>query len=303
MKRVLLTGVNSYIGKNLTTYLQQYNELQGKEMYQVTCISQRQEDWKEYDFSGYDVVVDVTGIATVDERKLSKKEEEQYYSINSILACETAQKAKREGVKQFIYFSSILVYGGDYSIGKTECITKSTQPHPTNVYGKSKRQAEEKLSILADEAFKVAIIRLPFVYGAECNGGYRLLSRWAKVLPLISTISEEKSMIYIENLNEFLRLLIDAGEGGIYFPQNATRESVERMMEMIRITKDKKTYRCSLLNPMIKLLSGIPGKYGAFVRKVFGGLSYDLSMSDVLGDYRLVGFEESIRRTEEKGNC
>ncbi len=298
MKRVLITGTNSYIGKSLVEYLEKYNAQSGKQAYQVTCISQRNKDWLQYGFRGYDTVLDVTGISKVDEEKLSAKLEDDYYQVNCKLASMTAVKAKQEGVKQFLFLSSILVYGEP---GQMQVITKDTKPAPANIYGKSKLLAEEKLKELSARQFQVAIIRLPMVYGPNTENGYRLLSRWAGKLPIIPTISAEKSMIYIENLCEFLRLLIDVEEGGLYFPQNATQVSVWRMLEEIRLVQGKKTYKCGILNPGIKLMAKMPGRCGKLARKVFVGQVYEESMSVAVGDYQLVDFPESIRRTEEKG--
>ncbi len=182
--------------------------------------------------------------------------------------------------------------------GKAERITSDTPPKPINVYGASKWLAEERLKELEEQNFQVAIVRLPTVYGPGVRNGYGLLSKWAGKLPIIPTISKEKSMIYIENLSEFLRLLIDAKVGGIYFPQNSTQVSAMGMLEEIRRVRGKTTYKCSLLNPCIKLLIKMPGRCGKVVRKVFAGQTYEISMSDALGDYQLVDFAESIQRIE-----
>ena len=300
MKKILITGRNSFIGKSMAGYLQEYQTQYGEEKYRTICISQRDNQWEEHDFSEYDAVLDVTGIATVDRKALSEKQKEEYYRINCQLAWKTAQKAKEAGVKQFIYLSSILVYGEGYSLENTQAITGDMLPNPTNIYGKSKLEAENGLQELEGEGFQVAILRLPFVYGAGCKGGYLTLSRWASRLPVIPSITEPKSMLYIENLCEFLRILIENDEGGVFFPQNATRESVTRLLEEIRLVHGKKTLRCSLLNPIIKWMARMPGRCGAYTRKAFGGAYYDMQMSKIREQYQIVGFEESIRRTEEK---
>lgn len=297
MKRVLVTGTNSFIGKSLVEYLEKYNTQSGERSYQVTCISQRNKNWLQYDFKCYDAVLNVTGISRVDEGKRLAKQEEDYYRVNCELACMTAEKAKNEGVKQFLFLSSILVYGEP---GWPATITKDTKPAPVNSYGKSKLLAEERLQELSDEQFQVAIIRLPLVYGAGVKNGYELLGRWAGKLPIIPTIKAKKSMIYIENLCEFLRLLIDAEEGGTYFPQNAEGVGVMRMLEEIRLVQGKKTYKSGILNPGIKLLIKMPGRSGKLARKIFAGQAYEESMSVALENYQLVDFSESIRRTEEK---
>lgn len=301
MKRILITGVNSYIGTNVDRYLQEYNAGQGKECYRIDSISQRDEYWKNYDFAPYDTVLDVTGIAHVDVEKVSEAERERYYQINWKLAVQTAQKAKQEGVKQFVYFSSSIVYGDSAPIGEQKHITAKTRPSPSNFYGDSKWQAEQELMTLADEKFQVAILRLPFVYGNGCKGNYVTLSKIAKKLPAFPSVRNERSMLYIENLNEFLRLLLDDGGGGLFFPQNPEYCSTAEMVQAIGEANGRKLYLWGILNPFVKLAAKCPGRIGRLINKAFGSLTYDCSLSKALGDYQLYGLQDSIRETEQKG--
>lgn len=299
MKRVLITGTNSYIGNATGRYLQEYGA-ESDRGYEVTFLSQRDETWEKEDFSNYDCVLDVTGIAHVDEGKLSEEEKKRYLRVNCELAVQTAVKAKREGVKSFIFCSSILVYGRDYQIGEGIRITKESRPNPTNQYGVSKWQAEQLLEALETEDFKAIRLRIPFVYGPGCKGNYRLLSNWAGRLPVFPSISGTKSMIYIENLSECIRLLIEAGESGVYFPQNATYGSAAEILTYIRQLQGKKTHLWSWLNPPVRVLAKLPGRGGKLLRKIFGTFVYDKDMSKLPENYQLVDFEESIRRTERK---
>lgn len=293
MKRVLITGINSYIGCAVGKYLKE-------EGYEVTFLSQRGNDWLEHDFSVYDCVLDVTGIAHVDEGKLSEEEKQRYLQVNCELAVKTAAKAKHEGVKSFLFCSSILVYGGNYRIGEGIRITKESQPNPTNQYGASKWQAEQQLATLEAHDFKVMRLRIPFVYGPGCEGNYRLLSKWAGRFPVFPSIPGQKSMIYIENLSECIRKLMEKGESGVYFPQNDTYASTAELVTQIRKIQGKKTYLWKGLNPVVRVLAKMPGKGPRMLRKVFGSFVYDMDMSKVPENYQLVDLEESIRRTERK---
>ena len=299
MKRVLITGTNSYIGNATGRYLQEYGTEPAKE-YEITYLSQRDAAWEKEDFSQYDCILDVTGIAHVDEGKLSEEAQERYMQINCELAVKTAEKAKREGVKRFLFCSSILVYGENYSIGREVRITKETKASPTNCYGASKWQAEKLLSALETEDFKVIRLRIPFVYGPGCKGNYKLLSKWAGRLPVFPSIPGTKSMIYIENLSECIRLLAEKGESGVYFPQNDAYGSSAELLIQIRKLQGKKTYLWSWWNPPVRVLAKLPGRGGKLLRKIFGTFVYDKDMSVLPENYQLVDFEESIRRTERK---
>ena len=97
MKKILITGKDSYIGTQVEQYLKNKGE------YQIDTLDMRKEDWKQYDFSAYDVVFHVAGIAHADTGKMTKERKQLYYSVNTKLTLETAHKAKKDGVKQFIH--------------------------------------------------------------------------------------------------------------------------------------------------------------------------------------------------------
>ena len=154
MKKILITGANSYIGTSFECYLRENYPND----YVIETLDMIDVNWKNYDFSNYDTVFHVAGIAHADVGNVSKETEKLYYQVNCDLAYETALKAKEANVKQFIYMSSIIVYGESAPYGKTKVITKDTKPSPANFYGDSKLQAEIKLSPLQDDSFNIAII-------------------------------------------------------------------------------------------------------------------------------------------------
>lgn len=159
MKRILITGANSYIGTSFEKWLSQWPD-----KYTVDTIDMIDGKWRKESFAGYDVVFHVAGIAHIRE---TKKNRDLYYKVNRDLAYETAKKAKAEGVNQFIFISSMSVYGVDNGV-----INKNTPLNPKSNYGKSKLQAEKLIKPLCDDNFKVAILRPPMVYGKGCKGNY-----------------------------------------------------------------------------------------------------------------------------------
>ena len=298
MKRILITGAGSYLGTNVEKYLKEYSILHENAQYQIETVSQRNNEWRNINFGMYDSVFHVTGIAHADVAKASEEEKNQYYKVNCELAVETARKAKEERVKQFIYMSSIIVYGDSASIGKQKRITKDTEPAPVNFYGDSKLQAERGLQELQTDDFRVAIVRAPFLYGKGCKGNYVQLAKMARKLPLFPALKNERSMLYVENFCEFVRLLIEQGSGGIYYPQNREYSSTDVMVKEIAACHGKKIRLCKWMNPFVKLFAKCPGKVGALAKKAFGSMSYEQEISHVIGDYQLFDFRESIERTE-----
>ncbi|PLT31782.1 NAD-dependent epimerase/dehydratase family protein [Peribacillus deserti] len=285
MKKILITGKNSYVGRSLENWLGNYLD-----RYLVETISLRDDSWKNKDFSGYDVVFHVAGIAHVSS---DPKMEEMYYKVNRDLTIETAKKAKSEGVKQFIFMSSIIVYG-DSSSGK-RVIDENTVPTPSNFYGNSKLQAEEGIKPLESDSYRVVIIRPPMIYGKGSKGNYPKLAKAAQRLPIFPDVDNQRSMLHIDNLCEFIRLIIDNEESSTFFPQNREYVKTSEMVKLIADVYGKKIKLTKLFNPV---LSVIEMKIG-LVNKVFGNLVYDKSMSSYKENYQIRDIQKTIELTEK----
>ena len=55
------------------------------------------------------------------------------------------------------------------------------------------------------------------IYGKGSKGNYPELSKLAQKLPLFPNIKNERSVLYIENLASFVKLMIDNNENGTFF--------------------------------------------------------------------------------------
>ena len=241
--------------------------------------------WREKSFSGYDVVFHVAGIAHIKE---TKKNESLYYSINRNLAYEVAEKAKNDGVHQFIFLSSMSVYGIE-----TGVIDKETPVNPKSAYGKSKFQAEEMINKLADDSFTVAILRPPMVYGKGCKGNYPRLAKLALRTPIFPLVDNKRSMIYIDNLSEFVKQICDNTSSGLFLPQNSEYVNTSEMVRLIAEAHGKKIIMTKLFDPILRLLNS------GTINKVFGHLVYEKQMSFCgKSNYQTINFNDSIIYTE-----
>ena len=266
MRRILVTGKNSYIGNEFCDYIKQFPQ------YIADKISVRGKFWENTSFTGYDSIFHVAGIAHADVGKVSAKERELYYKVNTDLTIALAKKAKEEGVGQFIFMSSAIVYGDSAPLGKEKIITGDTFPVPANFYGDSKLKAEEGIRKLESNIFKVVILRPPMIYGRG------------------------SSMLYIGNLTEFVRLMIENEESGIFFPCNKEWSNTSELVQMIAAAHGRRV----LLVPGCGWMLGLLRHVSGMVDKAFGSLVYDTELGEYKKDYRKYDLKKSIQLTEKE---
>lgn len=298
-KRVLVTGAGSYIGQSFMDYAGYHYE----ENFEIEELDMLDDSWKEKDFSKYDIVYHVAGIAHADVGKVDETTKLKYYQVNTDLAVDIAKKAKESGVKKFIFMSSMIVYGDSAPIGEPKIIRKNTVPNPANFYGDSKLQADVAVRDLADESFEVIVLRPPMIYGRGSKGNYPTLSKIAKRLPVFPNVKNVRSMLYIENLCELLCQVMlmkeTSQKATVLVPQNAEWSNTSDMVKEIAEAKGKKIKIVNGLEKAVKLGSKVPGKIGGLANKAFGNMCYSHAASVYDGiDYQKVGLEESIFRTE-----
>lgn len=292
MKKVLVTGLNSYIGNSFEQWIKEQNEKNPDEEIQVTKCTLRGADWMKENWSGYDAILHVAGLAHVDVSSVSEESKQKYCKVNRDLAIDTAKKAKEDGVKQFINLSSIIVYGASAPIGKEKVITAETRPEPASFYGESKLQAEEGIFPLRSENFKIANIRTPMVYGKGAKGNFPKLEELAKKTPIFPDVENRRSMIYIKNLCELIRQIVLTEADGMFYPQNKEQVTTSELVALIADTNGKK----------VKLVKGFEGclsllaKMNPKVDKVFGNLAYESELSEMptMKEYRVYTLQQSL---------
>lgn len=288
-KKVLITGQGSYIGTAVERWL-----LKDKDHYQVDTLDIQDETWRDTDFSQYDVVYHVAGIAHADVGNVTEEQKQLYYKVNTDLTIEVAERARQAKVKQFIFMSSMIVYSGC----KENFITSETEPCPLNFYGDSKWRADQKIQEMDAENFKVVVLRPPMIYGKGSKGNYPQLAKLASKLPVFPIVKNQRSMLHIDNLCQFVKLMIDNEEHGVFFPQNGEYSNTSDMVQMIAEVKGHRIIMIPFVGIFIKLLEKVPGKIGGLTIKAFGNSSYDMSMSEYKENYRVNSLRKSIVLTE-----
>ena len=285
MKRVLITGANSYVGTNIESWLKQTPE-----EFTVDTVDTFGDNWKKADFTQYDTVFHVAGIAHVNAKKSM---EPLYYKVNTDLTIEIGKWAKEHGVHQFVFMSSMIVYHESRSL-KGEMLTKDTEPKPNGFYGNSKLLAEKGLHELECETFKVCILRPPMIYGPGCKGNFLRLGWLATKTPFFPKWHNQRSMLYIDNLAEFVKQAILRDLSGTYFPQNAELADTVEIARFFAKKYNHKLIISRIFNPLVAVGSLFLVQFS----KMFASYYYDLEMSKYDFNYQLVKESDSFDMLE-----
>lgn len=282
MKKVLITGAGSFVGTSVGNWL-----LRESERFLVDSVDTMNDVWKKADFTKYDVVFHVAGIAHVDPKPEMAP---LYYKVNRDLAIEVAKHAKENGIKQFIYMSSRIVYRVCRSL-KGNVTTPETQPDPNDFYGDSKLQAENGLHELECDTFKVVILRPPMIYGPGNRGNMPRLAWLALKTPVFPAWHNKRSMIHVNNLAEFIKQVIVREMSGTFYPQNAELADTVEIIRSVAKENGHRIWITKLLNPFVLI--------GSFflppIPKMFADSYYVPEMSKYDFDYQVISFAESIK--------
>lgn len=289
MKRILITGANSYVGTSFENHLKQWED-----RYHVDTVDMIDGSWRERSFRGYDAVFHVAGIVHLKNKKNDPGQIALFDKVNVRLAIETAEKAKADGVKQFIFMSSASVYGLTAPVGKLVMITEDTPVHPTDNYGTSKAKAEEGIQALAGDDFRIAILRPPMIYGKGCKGNYSTLSKLARTLPVFPLVENQRSMLYIDNLSELVRLIVEDEAEGVFCPQNGEYVNTSEMVNLIAHACGKNILLVKGFGWLLRQLRYVTD----LADKAFGSLCYDRALGAYPKNYCIKNLQESVMETE-----
>lgn len=283
MVNILITGEYSYIGNSFEKWVAE------DDYFNVSKISLRNKSIDTIDFSKYDVVLHVAGLAHVETNNAKKND---YFKINRDLAINTAKKAKQFGVSQFIYLSSMIVYGEKMGIDNSNIITCDTAMAPIDIYGESKAQADVAIQELSSGSFKTAVVRVPMVYGQNSKGNFTKLIKLAKYNGVYPNIVNKRSMIFIDTLSDFFKELILRKDTGVFFPQNKEYVNTSEILMIIRKLNGKKTWFFYGMNWACSLIS----KKKRIVNKIYGSKIYANDTRPTF-EYVQYSFEETIKKT------
>lgn len=287
--KICIIGKNSYIGNHIDEWL----TTKGHEVYQLDVLT---EDWMAFDYFGFDALIQVAGIV----HRPDCKDADLYKRVNTDMPIAIAKRFKSSRVKDgskgtFVFLSTMAVFGTPKRLSKN-VISADTPTSAMGLYGESKKVAEDGLMQLQDAHLDVVVVRPPNVYGKDCRGGYIPgFVSVVKKLPMIPSAYTDvkQSMLYIDNLCEFIRLTIEQKRNGIFMPQDDKAVSAVDITTAIAKGLGKKPKTSKLLGLAVYLGSFVP-----LIQKAYGGVEYDMKLSEIEGmNYVVVPFEEAMKRT------
>ncbi len=284
MLHVAIIGKDSYIGGKIKERLIQC----GHDVVEVDALEDK---WQEFNFLNIDTVIQVAAI--VHRKDIT--DYQIYERINVELPINVAKKAKLAGVKQFIFLSSMAVYGKGRSLKNCK-VSPEDMLCAEKSYAKSKLEAERRLSELAEENFKLAIVRPPSVYGKGCRGD--LFDKYIKIACKLSKIPNcEKNvfqgMVHIDNLTQCIQIIAEEGRTGTFHPQDKELLTSSQLLYQIRIYKGKKAKLSTFLGKIIKVIA-----FTSVYKKLFGGVYYSEGFDNIENiSQRFISTAEGLKRS------
>ncbi|EKU45997.1 NAD-dependent epimerase/dehydratase family protein [Staphylococcus massiliensis] len=282
-KRILITGTKGYIGCALEKHFKDLG-------HDVKRLDVKSPTYLAQSFKSFDVVIHTAAIVHNNLKNASMLD---YMNINYHLTRKIADKAKQDGVSQFIFFSTMNVFGLLGGVGYETIITKTTPTNPQTAYGISKGYAEDYLRQIETNRFKVSIVRPPMVYGKDAPGNFAKLEKIARLGSLFPNIHNHRSVIHIDNLTRFVETLVYEQASGIFHPQDFSYMSTTETIHDIRMLKGKQLKTFPVSKGLFKMMNKVP-----MLKKVYGNLVYSQNI-DKPQDYRkgFIDFGDALKKT------
>lgn len=259
MKRLLVTGSSGYLGSN---FIQKYQSI-----YNFSFFSLLSDKLERVELNSVNAILHCAAIA----HNKQKASSEDYEEINVNYPYELAQMAKSRGVKQFIFISSVSVYG------EKEFINHESDTNPTSAYGRSKLKAEKKLLALNDSSFTISILRIPMIYGPKAPGNIETLTKLLNYLPIIplGNIDNKRTFISISNVLQSINVILKNKKGGVFLLSDEESISTSKLVSILisKIGKKRILVDSILVKYFIKVL------FPSIYNKLWGSMVIDSSLS------------------------
>ena len=293
MKKVLLTGATGFVGSELLDQLAQRanHRIAVATRSENTALETAYQVFNLGDFNSqtvwHEALLDVDCVVHTAGRAHVLKQEsnalELFREANTHATLNLARQAAAQGVKRFVFISSIGVNGASTS---TFPFSESSEPVPHADYATSKLEAEIGLLQIAEQSeMNVVIIRPPLVYAAHAPGNFRRLLKLVQSgIPLpFKRIKNSRSMVALENLVDFICVCIDhpAAANQIFLVSDGTDFSTGQLVSYLAEGMGHKALLFSIPSIFLKTFARLIGKQNTYTQ-LYGSLQIDSSKSRTL---------------------
>lgn len=210
-----------------------------------------------------------------------------------------ARQAAQNGVRRFVFISSIKVNG---ETSGTNPFTTEDRPAPVDPYGISKREAEDALlRVAAETRMEVVVIRPPLVYGPGVKANFQAMMRWLKRgLPLpLGAIDNRRTLVGLDNLVDLIATCIEhsAAANQVFLAGDGEDISTSDLLRRLAVALSVPARLLPVPASLLEFAAAMVGKR-AVARRLCGNLQVDISKArNILGWYPPVSVDEGLRRT------
>jgi nucleoside-diphosphate-sugar epimerase len=285
--KLLVTGANGFIGKALCekmatagwTVIGAVRSIQhcanlpaGVDIVEVGDINGHTE-WRRF-LIGIHTVIHLAGrVHVMDESELDPQT--QFRCVNVDGTAHLASTSADNGVRRFIYLSSIKVNGE----GKSTAYTEDDQPSPLDAYAFSKWEAEQALWDIADGTkMEVVVLRPPLVYGPGVKANFlSLLKIVHSGIPLpLANAHNRRSLMYLGNLIGAVVVCISHpnAAGQTFLLSDGDDPSMRELVQRIAVVLGRPARLMALSPKLVRMASTLIGKQAA-AERFFGSLTVD----------------------------
>ena len=214
-----------------------------------------------------------------------------------------ARQAAAEGVKRFVFLSSVKVNGEFTEAGQP--FIANDVPAPEDPYGVSKHEAEQLLrQIAAETGMEVVIIRPPLVYGPGVKANFESMMRWlarGAPLPLAAVTQNRRSLVALDNLVDLIVSCLHhpAAANQTFLVSDGEDISTAELLKRMGAAMGKPARLFYVTPALLKLRASLLNRPGIYQRLCYS-LQLDIAKTrQLLGWIPPVSLDEGLRRAAE----
>lgn len=307
--RILITGATGFVGQHLMTHLSQHPAIvpvagvrtESQAAGRDTMVLGSLGSDKPPSLAGLDSVVHCAARVHIVQDEAADPLTE-FRRLNVAGSVALAERAAGDGVKRFVFLSSVKVNGERTQPGHP--YTPEDAAAPVDSYGVSKAEAEVALRALAERTgLELVIVRPVLVYGPGVKGNFLSLLRLLnKGIPLpLAGLDNRRSMVSVTNLCDLIAtcLVHERAPGKVFFAADAQSQSTTQLICALAGHLDRQPRLFRLPPALLGMGARLAGRKDQFDR-LFGSLEVSIEANSAeLGWTPVQSSSEGLKHTAD----